>query len=438
MVRFANTSKNNRWANTPGHSKASQSSNDVEGLEEYFADISKTRLLTNDEEIVATQQIKRTGIAYRHCLLMHWQMVSGIIEALESIAGQTARIDSVIEVAPNDLPQINFLRKAIPYVIESLQRIDQENIADRKLLANRRCSRVRRSAAMARLRRRRRLVSHLLDDLPVRMQVLEQLFETTASPGPSHQFARITQRGDRLRANLISQKQNFVSHHLRLVIPVAKQYRGRGLSFLDLVQEGNAVLMKAIDKFDPDRGFRFSTYATWWIRQAISRAVAVQGRLVRVPQAAFSGVKQVRQTQELFYRQHRREPDAQEIADKAGLTVESTARALRALRETVSIDDRTGDDRLTLAETLPETSQSSDPTLLQEQRQLRPMVLSMLSRLDARERRIVELRFGIKDGNPRTLTQVSSAMSLSRERIRQIQTKAMSKLEEMTDEEAAF
>ncbi|QDV68619.1 RNA polymerase sigma factor SigA [Rosistilla carotiformis] len=432
MVRFANKSQNNRWVSQTGSHNALQSSNDTEGLEEYFADISKTRLLTNDEEIAITRRIKKTGVVYRHCLLMHPGILPGIIEWLTTVVCRDVRIDTVIEVAPNDLPRIQFLRKAIPHVIDSLQRIDEDNNNDRKQLATRRCSQVKRQAALGRLRRRRHAVRNLLNDLPIRVSILESLFDADDSRFPSRQMARVAKRADDVSAHWTRLKQEFVSHHLRLVIPIAKQYRGRGLGFLDLVQEGNAVLMKAIDKFDPDRGFRFSTYATWWIRQAISRAVAVQGRLVRVPQAAFSGVKQVRQTQENFYRRHLRDPDPHEIARDAGMSVESTARALGALRETVSIHDRSDDDQLSLAETLPELSESSDPAFIEEQQNMRPLVLSMLSRLDPRERRIVEMRFGIKDGTPRTLTQVSSAMSLSRERIRQIQTQAMSKLEDMS------
>ncbi|QDS88593.1 RNA polymerase sigma factor SigA [Rosistilla ulvae] len=434
MVRFANQSSSHRWGSQSRTLSRSTSSNDNEGLEEYFADVSKTRLLTSAEEIAATKRIKKTGTVYRHCLLMHRRILPGIIDALTTVDARDVRIDTVIEVAPNDLPRIKFLRKAIPHVIESLLRIDHEDTVDRKLVAARRCSQARRQSALARLRRRRHSVRNLLNDLPVRVHILEAVFDATDCQSTSRQLDRISNRADDLRGHLTALKQDFVSHHLRLVIPIAKQYRGRGLGFLDLVQEGNAVLMKAIDKFDPDRGFRFSTYATWWIRQAISRAVAVQGRLVRVPQAAFSGVKQVRQTQEQFYRQHRRDPDPHEIARDAGMSFESTKRALGALRETVSIDDRLDDDRLTLAETLPEASETSDPAYLQEQENLRPMVLSMLGRLEPRERRIVELRFGIKDGIPRTLTQVSSAMSLSRERIRQIQTQALSKLEGMSEE----
>ncbi|WP_417746613.1 sigma-70 family RNA polymerase sigma factor [Rosistilla oblonga] len=433
MVRFATKSQSNRWFSQSGSHNSTQSNNDNEGLEEYFADISKTRLLTTAEEIEATQRIKKAGIVYRHCLLLHPEILPQIIDSLATVDARDVRIDTVVEVAPNDLPRIQFLRKAIPHVIESLQRIDDENRRDRKQIGMRRCSQVKRQAALGRMRRRRHSVRNLVNELPIRVAVLESLLDASDDRVAAGQLARVTRRAAALRVHLTSLKQGFISHHLRLVIPIAKQYRGRGLGFLDLVQEGNAVLMKAIEKFDPDRGFRFSTYATWWIRQAISRAVAVQGRLVRVPQAAFSGVKQVRQTQESFYLRHRRDPDPQEIARDTGMSFESTKRALGALREVVSIHDRTDDDQMTLAETLPEVSETSDPAFLEEQQNLRPMVLGMLSRLDPRERRIVELRFGIKDGKPRTLTQVSSAMSLSRERIRQIQTQAMSKLEDMSE-----
>ncbi|MEZ6091933.1 MAG: RNA polymerase sigma factor RpoD/SigA [Pirellulaceae bacterium] len=433
MVRLTDKSSSSRWVNRSRQQKSTHTVNDNEGIDEYFEDVSRTRLLSQDEEIDATQRIKKTCDVYRHCLLSDSRLVPGVIEALMQVAPGKTRIDSVIEVAPNDLDRVKLLRKALPRAIESLRRIDEENQADRRRLTDGRCSMASKDEARSSIRKRQRICRRLLNDLPIRLGIVEELFEAAMDEVPTARKRALSNRAEGLRSQLTSLKQDFVSHHLRLVIPIAKQYRGRGLGFLDLVQEGNAGLMRAIDKFDPDRGFRFSTYATWWVRQAISRAVAVQGRLVRVPQAAFAGVKDVRQTQEAFYRAHQREPDAHELAQHTGMSFDDTARVLRALRETVSIDERFDDGVGTLAETLTEESETCDPAARFDQKTSSQLVRNVLKTLSPRERQIVELRFGIKDGNPLTLSEVSAELSLSRERIRQIQTLALAKLREEVD-----
>ena len=222
-------------------------------------------------------------------------------------------------------------------------------------------------------------------------------------------------------------KHRFIQSNLRLVVSIAKRYQPCGLPLLDLVQEGNLGLMRAVEKFDHRRGFKFSTYATWWIRQAVSRAIADKSRTIRVPVHMVETVAHVSRATARLARALGREPTADEISRETGLTPERVREAQRVAPDPVSLFEQVGDDNAELADFLedPNAEASFDAAVVAiEHEELR----AVLATLSKREQRVLELRFGLVGDRPQTLEEVGHEFKLTRERIRQIEAKALSKL----------
>lgn len=257
---------------------------------------------------------------------------------------------------------------------------------------------------------------------PVRMYLKEIGRISLLSAEQELDLSKKAAAGDEMAKNILAES------NLRLVVSIAKRYVGRGLLFLDLIQEGNIGLMKAVDKFDYDKGFKFSTYATWWIRQAITRALADQARTIRVPVHMVETINKMARIQRQLTLELNREPSEEELAKKMGITVEKVREVIKISQDPVSLETPIGEEEDShLGDFVPDAS-SMTPEEYATNEILKEEIRAVLETLQEREQEVLELRFGLVDGTSHTLEEVGKRFNVTRERIRQIEAKALRKL----------
>ena len=260
-----------------------------------------------------------------------------------------------------------------------------------------------------------------LDD-PVRMYLKEIGRVPLLSAQQEVELAQRIEQGEEAAAKQLAEA------NLRLVVSIARRYVGRGMHFLDLIQEGNLGLMKAVEKFDYRKGFKFSTYATWWIRQAISRAIADQARTIRIPVHMVETINRLVRTQRQLLQDLGREPTAEEIADEMDVSAERVREIMKVAQEPVSLETPIGDEGDSHLADFIEDEDAESPAEAASYLLLREQINEVLSTMTPREQKVLELRFGLEDGRARTLEEVGHAFGVTRERIRQIEAKALRKL----------
>lgn len=435
-------------------------------LAAYLAQIGSYPLLTRQQEIDIAKEIEDNRRRFRRLLLGFDFVLRDAVSLLQRVhAGQLA-FDRIIQVAVSDRLEKHQILGRLPHNLRTAEALIDQNQRDFVAAVATNSARARRAIWGQLIRRRRRAIE-LVEELGLRIDHLEPHFDTVIALEQTIRQARnatrksATQRPRRLNADpelaeilrsvqqtpvgisrrltrlreaharYQSAKRALCEGNLRLVVSIAKKYRNRGVGFLDLIQEGNRGLMRAADKFEHSRGFKFCTYATWWIRQAITRAVSEQSRTIRVPVHMTPEISRIQQIYAELTQQLQREPTMEETAEVANITTQEAKSILRMNRAPTSLQMRIGSQEDNEFGNLLPSDQEQPAHEHALHNMLHHRLQDLLdSRLNWREREIIKLRFGLGDGYDYTLEQVAYIFKVTRERIRQIEKRALQKLQE--------
>lgn len=434
----------------------------------YLSQMSEIPLLTRDQEISLAKKIEINRKRFRKAVLSSDYAMRQTVEILKKVHLGQLPFDRTIKVSLTENLTKEQITARMPHNLKTLDRLLEQNRQAFNEIIRKSTQPQRKQQLIRQYVRRRNKCLMLVEELSLRsrrvqplmrqleqfaerMETIQRRLKAIAEQSFSHiereklqreyrQLIMLTHESPRVLRQRCAEfrkyyksyenvKRELSSGNLRLVVSIAKKYRNRGLSFLDLIQEGNTGLMRAVDKYEYRRGFKFSTYATWWIRQAITRAIADQARTIRIPVHMIDVLSRLRHIQKRLLQTLKREPSVEEVAAQIDLPIEEVRRVLDIGRHPVSLDRPVGEGEDNSFGEFIEDSSSDNPVKNATNGLLREKIDSLLKTLTYREREIVRLRYGLTDGYSYTLEEVGRIFKVTRERVRQIEAKAVAKLQ---------